>query len=165
MIDSKPVLIETTGAGAYQVAIAAQGPTFFADEPESVGGQATGPTPYEMLSGALGACTAMTMQMYARRKGLPVSKIQIAVAHSRDPATGRDRFDRQIYIEGPLEPDQTTRLMEIAERCPVGKTLSGGADLTSRRVDAPCGRAHEPPRDCMHEPAMLRTCEAFEATG
>lgn len=161
----KPVLIETTGAGGYQVAIAAQGPTFYADEPAELGGLASGPTPYELISGALGACTAMTMQMYARRKAWPVSKIQIAVAHSRDAGTGRDRFDRQIYIEGELDADQLARLMEMAERCPVGKTLAGGADLASQRVDAPPGHAHERPRDATHKPAMVRACDEFERTG
>jgi putative redox protein len=164
MSDSKPVLIETTGAGGYQVAIAAQGPTFFADEPAELGGLATGPTPYELLSSALGACTAMTMQMYARRKQWPVAGVQIAVSHSRD-AAGRDHFDRQIYVDGPLDETQLAKLMDIAERCPVGKTLGGGADITSRRVASPPGHAHEPPRDTMHEPAMVKACDEFDKTG
>jgi len=165
MGDSKPVIVETTGTVGYQVAISAQGPTFYADEPVELGGQATGPTPYELLGGALGACTAMTMQMYARRKSLPLTKVQIAVGHNRDASTGRDHFDRQIYMEGDLTAEQVTRLMEIAERCPVGRSLMTGADITSARVMAPPGRAHEKPRDCMHEPAMERACDEFELTG
>ncbi|UPG94571.1 OsmC family protein [Luteibacter aegosomatissinici] len=164
MSDSKPVLVETTGAGGHQVAIAAQGPTFFADEPAELGGLATGPTPYELLGGALGACTAMTMQMYTRRKAWPVARVQVAVAHSRD-ADGRDHFDRQIYVDGPLDDTQMARLMEIAERCPVGKTLSGGASISSQRVSSPPGHAHEPPRDTMHEPAMVKVCDDFDKTG
>lgn len=165
MADSKPVLIETTGASPYQVAISAQGPTFFADEPVELGGEATGPTPYELLSSALGACTAMTIQMYARRKALALTNVQIAVSHSRDPATSRDQFHRQIYLEGDFTTEQAERLLEIAERCPVGKSLMAGADITSARALSPPGHPHERPRDCMHEPAMARACDEFERTG
>ena len=165
MSDAKPVLVETTGKGQYQVAIEAQGPTFHADEPAEFGGDASGPTPYEMLGGALGACTAMTMQMYARRKQLPLARVQIAVSHHRDAASGRERFERQIYMEGDLTAEQAAKLMDIAERCPVGKTLMAGTDITSERVMAPPGHAHEPPRDRAHEPAMARACDEFERTG
>jgi putative redox protein len=165
MSDSKPVVIETTGHGDYQVAISAQGPTFYADEPAELGGDASGPTPYELISGALGACTAMTMKMYARRKQLPLSKVQIAVSHHRDASSGRDHFERQIYLEGDLTAEQVGRLMDIAERCPVGKSLMQGSDISSQRVMSPPGHEHEPPRDRIHEPAMARACDEFERTG
>ena len=165
MTESKPVLVETTGTEGYQVQIAAQGPSFFADEPVDLGGSASGPTPYELLSGALGACTAMTMQMYARRKQFPVSKIHVAVSHSRDAATGRDRFDRQVYVDGTLDEEQWSRLLDIADRCPVGKTLAVGAEITTQRVATLPGHAHEPPRDRIHEPTMAKACDEFDRTG
>jgi len=161
----KPVVVETTGSGTHQVSVAAQGPTFYVDEPVELGGLASGPTPYELLGAALGACTAMTMQMYARRKGLPLDRVQVAVSHSRDMRTGRDRFDRAIYIEGALDEAQTRRLMEIADRCPVHKTISAGADVTSKQVPSPSSEADGLPRDVTHEPAMVKACEEFERTG
>lgn len=161
----KPIVVETTGSGTHQVSVAAQGPTFYVDEPVELGGLASGPTPYELLGAALGACTAMTMQMYARRKGWPLHKVQVAVFHARDAQTGRDRFDRAIHIDGALDDAQAMRLMEMADRCPVHKTLSGGADITSRRVFASSVEGHALPRDPSHEPAMVKACEAFDKTG
>ncbi|UPG85822.1 OsmC family protein [Luteibacter aegosomatis] len=162
---SKPIVVETTGTGTHQVSVAAQGPTFYVDEPVELGGLASGPTPYELLGAALGACTAMTMQMYARRKGLPLDRVQVAVSHSRDARTGRDRFDRSIYIEGALDEAQTARLMEIADRCPVHKTMSAGADITSRQVDGPSHEGNVLPRDSSHALAMAAACDRFDLTG
>ena len=106
------------------------------DEPEDVGGADTGPTPYEALLGALGGCTAMTLRMYADRKGWPLERVRVRLrtAPSHEPdsemshrqAVGPHLLERQIELEGPLTDEQRTRLMQIADRCPVKQTLERG---------------------------------------
>ncbi|MEM9258389.1 MAG: alpha/beta fold hydrolase [Bacteroidota bacterium] len=104
-----------------------------ADEPEKVGGNDYGPGPYELVSAGLGACTAMTVQMYARRKKWPLEEIEVHLNHRKDYAedmvaaeekpTKIDLFDRTIRLSGPLDEAQKARLLEIADRCPVHRTL------------------------------------------
>lgn len=104
-----------------------------ADEPLEAGGSDNGPDPYSLLLAALGACTAMTLQMYARRKEWPLDKVEVSLRHSRIHAkdceeceTKEDkveRIDRYISLTGPLTSEQKNRLMEIAKRCPVHKTM------------------------------------------
>lgn len=104
-----------------------------ADEPGSIGGNDFGPTPYELLSSSLGACTAMTLQMYARRKGWDLEEVRVHIEHEKDYAddlsacetTDRkiDFFHRLIELEGNLDQDQRLRLLEIADKCPVHRTL------------------------------------------
>ncbi|MFK7936138.1 MAG: alpha/beta fold hydrolase [Saprospiraceae bacterium] len=105
-----------------------------ADEPESVGGNDFGPSPYELVSAGLGTCTAMTMQMYARRKKWDLQEVIVHLEHYKDYAadmeaavdekpTKIDHFDRVIEIKGDLSVEQKTRLMEIADRCPVHRTM------------------------------------------
>ena len=111
----------------------ANGHHFIADEPLSVGGTNLGPTPYDLLSSSLATCTAMTLNMYARHKKLPVNNVSVEVDHDRihakdcedcEKTQGRiDRFTRSISIEGELTPEQSSRMLEIADRCPVHKTL------------------------------------------
>ena len=105
-----------------------------ADEPEAYGGTDTGPTPYQLLAAGLGACTSMTMRMYARRKKWPLTGLSVDVTHDRmhaqdaESASERiDRFRRVIALEGPLDAAQRARLLEIADRCPVHRTLETGA--------------------------------------
>ncbi|CUH29230.1 exosortase A system-associated hydrolase 2 [Jannaschia seosinensis] len=108
-----------------------------ADEPESYGGTDRGPSPYQLMAAALGACTSMTLRMYARRKGWPLSGIFVDVTHDRmhaqdapSPGTERiDRFRREITLDGPLDDAQRDRLREIADRCPVHRTLETGAQV------------------------------------
>ena len=102
-----------------------------ADEPQAYGGTNQGMSPYGFLAAGLGACTSMTIRMYARRKGWPLEHVSVDVTHDKmhaqdsDPATNVriDNFRRAIHLSGPLTPQQTTRLMEIADKCPVHKTL------------------------------------------
>jgi putative redox protein len=104
-----------------------------ADEPERIGGNDFGAGPYELVSAGLGACTAMTVQMYARRKKWPLEDIEVHLDHSKDYAadmaaagekpTKIDRFDRTIILTGVLTDEQKARLLEIADRCPVHRTL------------------------------------------
>ena len=106
-----------------------------ADEPASIGGNDFGPTPYELLSASLGACTAMTLQMYARRKKWDLKEVRVHLNHRKDYATDMadveqpsskiDHFDRVLEIDGDLDETQLARLVEIADKCPVHRTLHG----------------------------------------
>lgn len=109
-----------------------------ADEPVPDGDD-LGPTPYELLLSALGACTSMTLHMYARRQGWDLRQVQIELSHERsyredcenceDPRSRIDVIDRRIRLEGDLTAEQRARLLEIAERCPVHRTLSGEIEI------------------------------------
>jgi len=132
------VLVEETGAGKFQVQVSVHGTRFFADEPEDVGGLGSGPSPYELVSAGLGACTSMTLRLYAERKGWPLRRTRVAVRH--DKIAGQvppDTFARQIALEGPLDAEQTARLLEIADKCPVHRTLEGGARVDTAPFPQP----------------------------
>jgi putative redox protein len=112
-----------------------------ADEPESFGGTDRGLTPYQFLAAGLGACTSMTIRMYARRKKWPLAHVSVDVTHDRVHAKDADRnhapldtFRRVIRLEGELDADQRRRLLHIADRCPVHRTLEGGADIVTELV-------------------------------
>jgi putative redox protein len=110
-----------------------------ADEPRTAGGQDTGPGPYELLLMALGACTAMTLRMYATRKQLPLERVLVRLKHGKvhaedcvnceQKAAMVDHIDRQIELLGPLDAAQRQRLTEIAEMCPVHRTLQAKTDI------------------------------------
>jgi len=123
------VLVSESRLGRLQMVVRSTGYAFLADEPRSVGGLGSGPDPYGLLAGALGACTAMTIRLYADRQGWPLERVQVSVQHHRASLEARDLFERSIYLEGPLDEAQRARLVEIAERCPVHKTLDRGADI------------------------------------
>lgn len=105
-----------------------------ADEPASVGGANRGLTPYGLLSAGLGACTSMTIRMYARRKKWPLTGVSVDITHAKqhDPAADNNRIDafsRKITLQGDLDDAQRARLLEIADKCPVHKTLEAGAKV------------------------------------
>jgi putative redox protein len=110
-----------------------------ADEPVAAGGTDQGPDPYALLLGALGACTSMTLELYARRKGWPLGEVVVELAFSRvyaedcehceDPRALLDRVDRRIVLHGPLDDAQVARLAEIARKCPIHKTLTAGVEI------------------------------------
>lgn len=124
------VTVVETGQGDFQVEITAGGVSFLSDEPPEVGGLGSGPTPYDILAAGLGACTAMTLRLYARHKGLPLESASVQVGHSRrDGAQPADLFTRRVHLKGELTAEQRRRLVEIAEKCPVHKTLQAGVAI------------------------------------
>jgi putative redox protein len=131
-----------TGYEDFFTEIFANGHAMVADEPVKYGGTARGPTPYEYLLAGLGACTSMTLQMYARHKKLPLEKAVVRLKHEKvhaedcehcESTDGKiDRVEREIELLGELNDEQRQRLLEIAERCPVHKTLHSEVDIISK---------------------------------
>jgi uncharacterized OsmC-like protein/alpha-beta hydrolase superfamily lysophospholipase len=132
-IQDAGVVVAETGVGKYQVEITAAGAHFFADEPVDVGGLGSGPSPYQLLSASLGACTAMTLRLYANQKQWPLTRISVFVNHAKRTAEPHDVFTRGITLEGHLEPAQQDRLIEIANKCPVHRTLEQGSLVETRK--------------------------------
>jgi putative redox protein len=130
------VIARPTGKGRFQAEIAVRGGTILADEPIEAGGGGTGPTPYELLAAALAACTAMTLKLYAERKGWALPPFSVAAAHSIVPAGAdgtppRDLFTRHIAFEGPLGPGEDAKLLGVADKCPVHRTLMRGFEIVT----------------------------------
>lgn len=141
---TRDVIVRETGHGKFENAVVIGDFTALADEPVDVGGGGRGPDPYEYVAAGLGACTSMTLRMYADRKGWPLERVSVAISHGKDHAqdclncedAGRiDVFDRAITIEGDLDPTQRARMMEIADKCPVHRTLEAGGHV--RTVETP----------------------------
>lgn len=141
------VHVSERGTGAYAVAIRAGRHRWLADEPVAVGGDGAGPSPYQLLSAALGACTAMTLRMYANRKQWPLENVSVRLHHARVHASdcaecetraGRiDRIERRVRITGPLDATQRQRLLEIADMCPVHRTLRAEVQILTQEDAAP----------------------------
>lgn len=136
------VVVMETGEGKFTQVIRAGRHHLTADEPTSAGGLDRGPSPYDLLLASLGACTAMTLRMYAEHKTIPLERVTVSLHHDRihaddcasctESATGRvDRIERRLHIEGDLDEAQRTRLLEIANRCPVHRTLEGEKEIVT----------------------------------
>ena len=127
------VVVTESGARPYGQRITAGGHQLIADEPAAIGGADSGPTPYDLLLAGLGACTAITVRMYADRKGWPLRQTTVRLRHQRihakdcaacETTLGQlDQIEREPQFEGELTDEQRARLMDIAERCPVHRTL------------------------------------------
>lgn len=137
-------VLTVTGASGFRTAISAGRHVFIADEPVAVGGADAGPTPYDYLMAALGACTGMTLKMYAERKGWPLEEVSVKMRHGKVHAldearceTGKacvDHIRRELILEGPLTAEQRERLGEIADRCPVHRTMTAGTEIETTLV-------------------------------
>jgi uncharacterized OsmC-like protein/fermentation-respiration switch protein FrsA (DUF1100 family) len=142
-IEPETVVVTETGAGKFQQEIRSGAHRLMADEPLDKGGDGTGLSPYALLSAALGACTAMTVRLYADFKKLPLEKVQVTVRHNKrhlDDCEGCveekdakvDHFDRTLRFEGNLDDAAREKLLAIANRCPVHNTLEKGARIITR---------------------------------
>ena len=132
------------GAQSLRQVINVSGHSIIADEPESVGGSNTGPTPYGLLLASLGACTSMTMRMYANLKKIPLEKVSVSLTHAKiyaddcedceSKSTKVDEITRTISMSGNLSDEQRQKLLEIADKCPIHKTLH--AEVKVRTLEA-----------------------------
>lgn len=136
---SATVHVEENDTGRFTNTIDDGSHQLVADEPASVGGDDLGPSPYELLLASLGACTSMTLRMYADRKGWPLERVSVELRHEKIHAedcghceTEKGRIDRifvEVDVEGPLDDEQRARLLDIAHKCPVHRTLQGEIDM------------------------------------
>jgi putative redox protein len=128
------VTVRETRQGRFQQEIEIRGHRLIADEPVESGGLDSGPDPYDFLLAGLGACTAMTLRLYAERKSLPLERVTVQLTHTKIHASDCaecetrdgmvDRIDRVIKLSGNLDESQRARLIEIADKCPVHRTLT-----------------------------------------
>jgi putative redox protein len=140
------VMVVENGKGLFGQDLLAGRHRLVADEPRAVGGDDAGPNPYELLLMSLGACTSMTLRLYARRKQLPLTRVAVRLRHSRihsedcadceTKAGFIDRIEREIVLEGALSEEQRKRMMEIANMCPVHKTLMSEISIVTQLAPA-----------------------------
>ena len=141
----REVVVRETRSSKLQQSIALGPHHLTADEPLSVGGQDSGPSPYDLLLAALGACTSMTLRLYADRKFLPLDRVTVTLRHSKIHAEDCaecetkvgliDQLEREIHMDGALDDDQRRKLMEIADKCPVHRTLTSEIRIVTRAGD------------------------------
>ena len=137
------------GTGSFQQEVIAGKHRLVADEPVSVGGGDTGPDPYDYLLAALGTCTSMTIGLYARRNRLPLENVTVSLSHSRIYAADcedcetkdgmLDRIDVEVELTGSLTPEQHAKLMRVAAKCPVHRTLTSEINIQLRSAEKPSG--------------------------
>lgn len=125
--------VVTADGPNYAQRIATGGFTLASDEPVSAGGGNTGPAPYDLLLASLGACTAITLKMYADRKGWNLGRLEVALTLEKD-AEGNTSIERTLKSDAPLTAEQWDRLIDIAGKTPVTKTLIAGPAITTRRA-------------------------------
>ena len=141
----RQVVVQETRASKFQQAVSIGPHRMLADEPASAGGEDTGPGPYDFLLAGLGACTSMTMRLYADRKALPLDRVTVTLKHSKIHAQDcaecetkeglLDQIDRVIAMDGTLDAEQRKRLLEIADKCPVHRTLHSEIRIVTRPAD------------------------------
>jgi putative redox protein len=141
-LEQRSVMVRESGSGAFVQEISIGPHSLLADEPAGAGGTDLGPSPYDLLLAGLGACTSMTLRMYAKRKQWPLEGVTVTLSHEKIHANdcmdcetreGKiDRIDREIEILGELDADQRSRLLEIADKCPVHRTLNSEIQIRTR---------------------------------
>ena len=137
------VVVQGSAAGFAQEIVAGSH-HLKSDEPLADGGTDTGPSPYDLLLAALGSCTSMTVAMYARRKGWPLDRVTVDLRHRKIHAEDcadcetrvgmLDRIERDIRLSGSLTAEQRAKLMEIADKCPVHRTLTSEINIKTREI-------------------------------
>jgi putative redox protein len=133
-MSQREVHVVESGNGPYGQFVTSGRHVMGADEPVELGGKDTGPDPYEFVLAGLGACTAMTLRMYATRKGMPLERVEVRLRHIQRATAGKDlvdKFEREIRVHGQLTDEQRQSLLAIAERCPVSQTLKRGSEIVS----------------------------------
>ena len=136
------VEVTETGRGKFQESVRMGAHSLIADEPVSVGGLDSGPGPYDLLLASLGSCTAMTIRLYAARKQMKLSQVSVSLAHARvhgddashEPTLELERITRDIRLDGDLSDEDRKRLMQIADRCPVHRTLTGKIEIVTKEL-------------------------------
>jgi putative redox protein len=145
--EDQGVTVEETGRGRFQQRVTAGRHSLIADEPEGMGGMDSGFGPYDLLLAALGACSAMTIRLYAERRSWPLDRVRVRLRHARIHATDCadceikgdahiDDIEKRIAVEGTLDAEQRARLIEIASRCPVHRTLQSEIKIRTSSEDA-----------------------------
>jgi len=153
------VIARPTGRGLFETELAMPGGDILADEPADVGGGGAGPTPYELLSAALAACTAMTLRLYAERRGWTLPPFSVSVAHRVVPGgPRRDLFDRRLVFEAPLDAERRAKMLEIADKCPVHRSLERGAAIATAFAAPPAPDPAALASPGGHEQAMEEAC-------
>lgn len=135
---AETITVSERPGGKYTNDVRSSRHQLLADEPIEFGSADLGPAPFEFLCAGLGACTSITMRMYADRKGWPVDHISVDVTHAKEiHADGikRDVFTRVIRMKGDLDEAQRARMIEIANKCPVHRTLEAGSDVITKAAD------------------------------
>ena len=132
-------LVADAQGSPLSVAIEVSGHHLFGDEPEAAGGRNLGPSPYDLLTAALGECTAVTVRWYAERHGWPLEHVRVEVKHDRIVTAAHpepfDRFRKSVSIEGrDLTTEQLAKLHSVAARCPVHKTLEGDVEIVNENL-------------------------------
>jgi putative redox protein len=132
-----PRVTVTSTASPWRVDIADGAHTWNADEPQAIGGGDSGPSPSQRLCSSLGACTAITVQMYAARKHWPLAGIEVTVTMNAagKPGDGGTELARSIVLRGALDAEQRERLLDIANKCPIHKVLSGAIRIETALAD------------------------------
>jgi len=134
-----PQVTSHLGETPWQVDLANGRQHWQADEPAELGGGDTAPTPFELLLSSLGACTAITLKMFAARKQWPLQDVDVQLSLNPDsaPAAGSNLIQRRVTLHGPLDEAQRTRLLQVANACPVHKLLTGTIEVETALSDGP----------------------------
>jgi uncharacterized OsmC-like protein len=141
----RQVVVQETRASKFQQTVSIGPHRLLADEPAAAGGEDSGPGPYDFLLAGLGACTSMTMRLYADRKALPLDRVTVTLKHGKIHAQDcaecetkdglLDQIDRVIAMDGALDAEQRRKLLEIADKCPVHRTLHSEIRIVTRAAD------------------------------